>query len=372
MSQATLAAYFADLPDPRISAKCDHRLLDIILLAICAVVCRAETWEEIEWFGDSKLEWLQQWLELPNGIPSHDTIERVFNKLDPQAFQARFQGWVQAVFAVTEGQVVAIDGKTVRGADGSQGKSNLHLVSAWASANGITLGQMKVNAKSNEITAIPELLKLLVLKGCIVTLDALGCQTAIAEQIVTQDADYVLAVKQNQGTLYQHVESMFTLADDERFAHIQAQVAETVERGHGRHETRRCWVLADTTPQQSGWVGCQTLVRIRRQRQLPDKQEEETVYFISTLPPQPALLLACVRAHWAIENSFHWVLDVVFGEDAHRTRTLKAAENLALLRRIALNLLKQHTAKTGLKGTLKGKRFRAGLNEDFLLEVLRA
>ena len=252
MTSLALADYFGDLPDPRISAKCDHRLLDIILLAICAVLCRAETWEEIEWFGESKAEWLKQWLELPNGIPSHDTIERVFNKLDPQAFQARFQSWVQAVFTVTEGQVVAIDGKTVCGAGGSRGKSNLHLVSAWASANGITLGQMKVNAKSNEITAIPELLKLLVLKGCIVTLDAMGCQTAIAEQIVAQKADYVLAVKQNQGQLYQHVESMFALAEDDRFPHLQAQTAETVERGHGRHELRRCEVITDTTPAAVG------------------------------------------------------------------------------------------------------------------------
>jgi len=372
MTNLALAEYFRDLPDPRISAKCDHRLLDIILLAICAVLCRAETWEEIEWFGDSKAEWLKQWLELPNGIPSHDTIERVFNKLDPQAFQARFQSWVQAVFTVTEGQVVAIDGKTVCGAGGGRGKSNLHLVSAWASANGITLGQVKVNAKSNEITAIPELLKLLVLKGCIVTLDAMGCQTAIAEQIVTQKADYVLAVKQNQGQLYQHVQDMFALAEDPRFPHIQAQSAETVEQGHGRHELRRCEVLTDTTPQQSGWVGCQTLVRILRQRQIKDKVEQETAYFISTLPAKPDLLLNCVRTHWTIENSFHWVLDVVFGEDTHRTRTLKAAENLAVLRRITLNLLKQHTAKTGLKGSLKGKRYRASLREDFLLEVLRS
>jgi predicted transposase YbfD/YdcC len=372
MMRLALADYFGDLPDPRISAKCDHRLLDIIVLAICAVLCRAETWEEIELFGESREEWLKQWLALPNGIPSHDTIERVFNKLDPQAFQVRFQAWVQAVFAVTEGQVVAIDGKTVRGAGASMGKANLHLVSAWASANGITLGQLKVNAKSNEITAIPELLKLLVLKGCIVTLDAMGCQTAIAQQIVAQKADYVLAVKQNQGQLYQHLESLFALADDERFPHIQAQMAETVEQGHGRRELRRCQVLADTTPQQSGWVGCQTLVRVSRQRQVKAKLEQETAYFISTLPPQPDHLLGCVRAHWTVENSLHWVLDVVFAEDAHRTRTLKAAENLAVLRRIALNLLKHHTAKTGLKGSLKGMRYRASLREDFLLEVLRA
>ena len=302
----------------------------------------------IEWFGESRAEWLKQWLELPNGIPSHDTIQRVFNKLDPQRFRRASSRGCKRFLLSRRGKWSPSTARPSVARAGV-GEVELHLVSAWASANGITLGQMKVNAKSNEITAIPELLKLLVLKGCVVTLDAMGCQTAIAEQIVAQKADYVLAVKQNQGQLYQHVESMFALAEDDRFPHLQAQTAQTVERGHGRHELRRCEVILDTTPQQSGWVGCQTLVRILRQRQIKDKMEQETAYFISTLPAKPDHLLHCVRAHWTIENSFHWVLDVVFGEDAHRTRTLKAAENLAVLRRITLNLLKHHTAKTGLK-----------------------
>jgi predicted transposase YbfD/YdcC len=367
-SIASLEAYFKDLPDPRISAKCDHRLLDIVMLAICAVIAGAESWDEIALFGEAKAEWLKQWLELPHGIPSHDTFERVFRKLDSQAFQERFLGWVQAVFVVTAGQVIAIDGKTVRGTRDSSGKANLHLVSAWASVNGISLGQMKVKAKSNEITAIPELLQLLVLKGCIVTLDALGCQTAIAEAIIQQQADYVLAVKKNQGTLYQHLEETFALIDDGRFHHLQADYAETHDSGHGRVEQRQCWTLSDQHAQAHGWVGCQTLVRVIRQREQRSKTERETSYYISSLPARASLLLACTRAHWGIENSFHWVLDVVFDEDANRTRTGAAAENLAVLRRIALNLIKQHPAK----GSLKGKRYRAALDEDFLLAILRA
>lgn len=361
-----LETYFGDLPDPRIGAKCDHRLLDIVLIAICAVIAGAESWDEIALFGEAKAAWLNQWLELPNGIPSHDTFERVFRKLDAHAFQERFLAWVQAVFQVTEGQVIAIDGKTVRGTRDGSGKANLHLVSAWASANGLSLGQLKVNGKSNEITAIPDLLALLVLKGCIVTIDAMGCQTAIAKQIVDQQADYVLAVKKNQGTLYQHLEETFAFADDPRWRQPPPDYAETLERGHGRLEKRQCWALPDTEAQANGWTGCQTLVRVRRERQLAGRTEQETAYFISTLPAQANRLLACTRAHWGIENSLHWVLDLVFHEDHARTRTGDGAENLALLRRIALNLIKQHPAK----GSLKGKRYRAALDEDFLLEVL--
>jgi predicted transposase YbfD/YdcC len=346
------------------TAKCDHSLLNIIIIAVCATIAGADDWQEIELFGKSKRAWLSRWLDLPCGIPSHDTFERVFGRLNVKEFEARFIGWTQEVFHPTEGQVVAVDGKTVRGA-----RSGLHLVSAWASANGICLGQTKVDGKTNEITAIPPLLELLMLKGCIVTLDAMGCQKAIAEQIVEQQADYVLAVKANQGQLYEYVEARFALTDDPRFVNQpQPDYAETVEQGHGRRETRQCWVLRDNDVAAMGWPGCQTLVRVRCQRAYKGKQEHETRFFISTLPPQPTLLLGCVRAHWSIENSFHWVLDVVFKEDQARTHQDTAAANLALLRRMALNVIKRHPGK----GSLKGKRFKAALNEDFLLDILQS
>jgi predicted transposase YbfD/YdcC len=360
----SLASHFDDLPDPRIAGKCDHKLLDIVLIAICATIAGADNGPEIETFGQSKEEWLRQWLELPNGIPSHDTFERVFRRLDAQAFEARFVAWTTDVFKLTEGQVVAIDGKTLCGT-----ASKLHLVSAWASATGISLAQCKVDGKSNEITAIPELLDLLTLKGCIVTLDALGCQKVIAQQIVDQEADYVLAVKANQGTLYQHVEARFAFTDDPRFHNYpQPDYVETVEQGHGRLETRQCWTLTDTEAAAKGWKNCQTVVRVTCQREIQGKIERETRFFISTLPAQASLLLGCVRAHWGIENSFHWVLDAVFREDQARTQQENGAENLAVLRRIALNLLKQHPGK----GSLKNKRYRAALDDNFLLEVLRS
>jgi predicted transposase YbfD/YdcC len=361
---SSLQAHFEDLPDPRMVAKCDHFLIDIISLSICATIAGADDWQEIETFGKSKEMWLRQWLELPFGIPSHDTIERVFQKLDAKEFEHRFIAWTSEMFQQLPSQVVAIDGKTLRGS-----AEKLHLVSAWASASGISLGQCKVDSKSNEITAIPELLELLMLKGCIVTIDAMGCQKSIAQEIVNQEADYVLAVKGNQGTLHEYLQARFALTDDSRFInHEQPMYTETIEHKRGRAEKRRCWVFHDTEIEDRGWANCQTIVRVTCERQLNEQTEQETRYFISTLPAQPDLLLACVRAHWSIENSFHWVLDVVFKEDQARTQHENGAINLAVLRRIALNLIKRHNGK----GSLKGKRYRAALDEDFLHEILQS
>jgi predicted transposase YbfD/YdcC len=360
----SLQAYFEELSDPRMEAKCDHLLLDIVSLSICATIAGSNDWQAIETFGKSKEKWLRQWLELPNGIPSHDTIERVFQKLDPEEFETCFIAWAGNMFKQMPDQVVAIDGKTLRGT-----AEKLHLVSAWASESGISLGHAKVDSKSNEITAIPELLKVLMLKGCIVTIDAMGCQKQIAQQIVDQEADYVLAVKGNQGTLHEYLQARFNFSDDSRFLnHEQPQYSETVERRNGQTETRRCWVFSDSEVVARGWANCQTIIRVTCERQTHGNLEHETRYFISTLSAQPATLLACVRAHWGIENSFHWVLDVVFKEDQARTQHETAALNLAVLRRIALNLIKRHPAK----GSLKQKRYRAALNEDFLLEVVQS
>lgn len=367
--ESGLLEHFRDLPDPRMVNKCDHLLVDIVMIAICATIANADGWDEIALFAEGKKAWLKQWLALPNGIPSHDTFKRVFEHLDAQAFQERFMGWVQAVFQITAGQVIAIDGKTLRGTCDQQGKSTLHVVSAWATANQLTLAQVKVGEKANEIVAIPDLLNLLTLKGCIVTLDAMGCQKSIVKQIRDQEADYVVTVKGNHPQLQHHVKAAFAAADVTADAYTSPGYCETDDAQHGRIEKRQCWVLADQQAQVLGWQDCQTLVRIRRTTQHSNgKTSQETHYYISSLQPLASLILAAVRAHWGIENGCHWVLDVVFNEDASRIRTQNADDNLVLLRKIALNLIRQHPAK----GSLKGKRYRAALNEDFLLEVIQS
>lgn len=365
----SLVECFGGLPDPRMVNKCRHLLLDIVLIGICATIANADGWEDIAEFAHGKADWLKQWLALPNGIPSADTFRRVFEHLDSSAFQDCFHQWVQAVFSMTDGQVVAIDGKTARGTCDAQGQGGLHLVSAWATVNGLTLGQLKVADKANEIVAIPQLLELLMLKGCIVTLDAIGCQKMIVTTIRQQQAEYVVTVKGNQPKLQHHLQSAFAAQDALGFSGFSPDYCQTEDTGHGRHERRECWVLADQTAHTLGWTDCHTLVRVKRTTQRgTGKLSEETHYYITSLPPLASLILGSIRAHWGIENSCHWLLDVVFKEDASRTRTRHADDNLALLRKIALNLIRQHPAK----GALKRKRYRAALNEAFLLNVIQS
>jgi predicted transposase YbfD/YdcC len=367
--QNSLMECFSDLPDPRMVKKCRHLLMDIVMIGMCATIANADGWEDIAEFGRGKIGWLKQWLALPNGIPSADTFRRVFEQLDSAAFQTRFHQWVQAVFSVTDGQVIAIDGKTARGTCDAQGQGGLHLVSAWATVHGLTLGQMKVTDKANEIVAIPQLLKVLMLKGCIVTLDAMGCQKSIVTTISQQAADYVVTVKGNQPKLYRHIQTAFAAQDALGFCGFSPDYCQTEEHGHGRSERRECWVLADSRAQTFGWTACHTVVRVKRTtKRGVRKVSEETHYYITSLPPLASLVLGAIRAHWGIENGCHWVLDVVFKEDASRTRTRNADDNLALLRKIALNLIRQHPAKVALKR----KRYRASLNEDFLFEVIQS
>lgn len=367
--ESSLLAHFSDLPDPRMVNKCDHKLIDIVMIAICATIANADGWEDIALFAEGKKSWLKQWLALPNGIPSHDTFQRVFANIDAEVFQECFMGWVQAVFTRTEGQVIAIDGKTLRGTCDQSGKATLQVVSAWATANNLTLAQVKVAEKANEIVAIPDLLELLILKNCIVTLDAIGCQKEIVKQIRAKEADYIVTVKGNQPKLHQQIRAAFAAADAAGFSSFSPDYCETLDTQHGRTEQRQCWVLATQEAHEWGWQACQTLVRIKRTTQRGNgKTSAETHYYISSLAPLASLVLASIRAHWGIENGCHWVLDVVFKEDASRTRTQNADDNLALLRKIALNLIRQHPAK----GSLKGKRYRSALNEDFLLEVMQS
>jgi len=371
-ARTSLEEYFGEMPDPRVVGRCDHKLLDIILIAICAVLSGAETWDEVEEFGEVKEGWLKQFLELPKGVPSHDTFRRVFSVLDAQVFQDRFLTWVEQTFRVKREQVIAVDGKSVRRSHHrSANQDCLHLVGAWATANGITLGQRKVEAGENESVAIPELLRHLYLKGCIVTIDAIGCQKEIAQHIVDQHADYVLALKANQGRLHQDVVEWFAWAQQQDFRQVEHTYHQTFTKGHGRIEIRRCWALSDPQALEvlghhEGWPHLTRLVMVQRERRRGDTLQTETAYFISSLPPDAERLLAAVRSHWQIENNLHWVLDVIFHEDDSRLRVGNGAENFAVLRRLVLNLLKLHPAKM----SLKRKRYKAALDDSFLLELL--
>jgi len=369
---ARLEECFGDMPDPRVEGRCDHILVEILLIAVSAVLCGAESWSEVEEFGNAKESWLRQYLTLAAGIPSHDTFSRGFRLLNADDFQQRFMRWVERHFTITPGQEIAVDGKTARGSrDEFRGQDAIHLVSAWASESRVLLGQRKVNAKSNEITAVPELLKLLFVKGCIVTVDALNCQKDIAQTVIDQQADYLFALKANHPQLHQDVMEWFRWAQERNFRDVNHSFHQTVNKAHGRIEIRRCWAIHDPLAFESlahyeGWAALQSVVMVQRERRSATQQYSETVYYLSSLPADAQRLLAATRAHWSVENTFHWTLDVVFAEDASRVRLDEAPENLAVVRHIALNLLKRHPAQL----SLKRKRFRAALDDSFLFELL--
>jgi len=369
---ASLEECFGDVPDPRVVGRCDHLLVEIIMVAVCAVLCGAESWSEVEEFGPSKMAWLKQYLALPAGIPSHDTFGRVFRLLDAQVFQERFIRWVEGTFKVERGQVIAVDGKTARGSrDSYRGQDAIELVSAFAHESGLLLGQRKVDDQSNEITAVPELLKTLFIRGCVVTVDALNCQKDIAQTIIEAGGDYVLALKANHPVLHQEVVDWFEWAKARAFRDLDHTYCQTVNKGHGRLEIRQCYALADPKAFQAlayydGWAGLRSIAVVYRERRLADRTQTETAYFLSSLPPDAQRILDATRAHWSVENTFHWTLDVTFGEDASRVRLENAPENFAVLRHVAFNLLKSHP----FKASLKRKRFRAALDDSFLLELL--
>lgn len=366
----SLLEYFADLPEPRIDRCKKHALIDIIAIAILASICGAEHFTEMEEFGIRKEAWLKSFLELKNGIPTHDTFARVFAALKPSAFQERFVRWVQAVATATEGEVVAIDGKTARRSHNKgAGIGALHLVSAWATRNRLVLGQIKVDEKSNEITAVPELLRLLEIKGCIVTVDALNTQKDIAEEIREQGADYVMALKENHPKLRWEVEGIFEAVAKGANADRVISMTESAETNHGRSETRRCWSVEapEWLTGFAEWRDLKSLIKIEATRVIKEQQTTEVRYYLASLAPDAERAAQAVRQHWGVENSLHWVLDVAFREDESRVRVGNAPENLALVRKITHNLLQQE--KT-LKRGVKTKRWVAALDDAYLLKIL--
>jgi predicted transposase YbfD/YdcC len=369
----TLSESFSGIDDPRTNRGKRHDLMDIISIAVCAIICGAEGWADVELFAKCKYDWLKGFLSLSNGIPSHDTFGRVFSRIDPKQFQNCFTEWVKGISELTQGQVIAIDGKTLRRShDKSSAKAAIHMVSAWATENSLVLGQTKVEAKSNEITAIPHLLKMLEVSGCIVTIDAMGCQKEIAKTIIERGAYYVLSLKKNQPQLHRDVSDTFAYAREDGFSSIAHDFHETVEKNHGRIEKRRCWTISEPDylnylNEGGQWKNLVSIGMVEAHRSVDGKTSVETRFYISSLPGDAKELLAATRGHWGIENSLHWVLDISFSEDESRVRTGNAAENLALLRHMALNLLKQDTTA---KASIKGKRKRAGWDSDYLLAVI--
>ena len=364
MKKLDIRCYFSDMKDPRIDRCKLHLLEDIVFISIASVLSGAETWNEIEMYGKQKEQWLSSFLSLPNGIPTHDTFNRFFAALEPQEFEKQFIKWVRSISKYIEGEIISIDGKTMRGSKGKGSKSAVHIISAWASENEAILGQLKVDQKSNEITAIPELLDALLLKGCIVTIDAMGCQKKIAKKIIKKEADYILAVKDNQKELHQHVKDSFRFLQP-------IDVYQDTEFGHGRIENRKCSIIEDLSmiDNKGRWPGLQTIVQIESERifKATGKTEKETRFYISSLEPVAEKIGTAIRKHWGIENKVHWILDVAFNEDRSRKRIGAAAQNYSTLNRIALNLLKKDNTKIGVKG----KRLKAGWCNEFILDLIK-
>jgi predicted transposase YbfD/YdcC len=365
-------AHFSVLPDPRVDRTKKHLLTDILFIAVCTLICGGEGFTDMEVFGEAKAEWLRGLLELPHGIPSHDTFRRVFCALDPEAFGACFRRWSEALHAATEGGVLALDGKSIRHSfDVASGRPALHMISAWASGNGLALGHLKVDGKSNEITALPELLRLLDVKDRVVTMDAMGCQRALARQITEQEGDYVFCLKGNQESLHEEVQDFFEQAHAGDWQGVAHSSHESVEKDHGRIETRRCWMVTEAAmrwlERSEQWPGLKSIAAVQAERRLGDRVTRETRYFISSLSGSAQQLADAVREHWSIENSLHYVLDVTLHEDASRIRTDNAPENLATLRRLALNLVTQ--AKVP-KASVRRRIKRAGWDNAYLEALL--
>jgi predicted transposase YbfD/YdcC len=370
-----LTAHFAALTDPRVERTKLHPLLSIVAIALCAVSCGAESWDDIAEVGETKAAWLASFLDLPNGVPSHDTFNRAFAALDPEQFQACFARWMQAVATALPAEVIAFDGKTVRGShDRAKGRAAIHMVAAWASANRLVPGQVKVDDKSNEITAIPELLRALAISGCIVTIDAPGCQREIARQILDQGGDDVLALKENRATLHHDVAEMFAHARAGTIEDLVVEDRRSVAKGRGRIDVRRARAIADAAvlawlQGHHRWPGLRAIGMVEAERRLGEERASERRHYLLGAPLPARAFGDAARSHWGIENRVHWILDVTFHEDQSRIRQGHAARNFAVLRHLALNLLTRQPSK---RLSIKGERLKAAWDTDFLLQVLGA
>lgn len=379
VASPSLVRYFAPMTDPRINRRKYHDLIDILVIALCTMLCGGEGFNDMEDFGKAKYDWFKTFLGLRNGIPSHDTFNRLFAALDPKEFLDCFLRWTQSLRQAVAQEIVALDGKALRRAL-NQGQSLTYVVSAWAASNGLVLGQLKVADKSNEITAVPELLRVLELSGCIVTIDAMGCQKKIAKEIIEADADYVLALKGNQETVHEEVRSFLdaTLAEQQAalpkgakpsVAAQRLPSCQTVEKDHGRLEIRRYYQSdrLDWFADRGQWEGLRSVGMVESQREVAGQTTVERRYYLSSLPLGVETFARAVRSHWGVENNVHWIMDVTFREDQSRARTGYAAENLATLRRMALNLLRRE--KTRKRG-IRGKQLNAGWDHPYLLRLL--
>lgn len=365
---ASIIDHFSTLKDPRIERHKQHKLIDIIVLTLSAVASGADGWEAIEDFGKEKLIWLRQYIALENGVPSHDCIAYVLSRLSPTGFRECFMSWTQSVLTVTGGEVIAIDGKTARGSrDRKNDRNPLHMVSAWACTNRMVLGQQATDDKSNEITAIPKLLKLLELKGCIVTIDAMGCQRAIAKQVIEQNGDYVLGLKGNQSKLHEAVEDFFVTAQANDFKDINYDYEEELDKAHGRLETRRYWVsdVLLSLPDTHQWKGLKSIGMVERECLQGGVKSLDRRYFINSIPAVAKPFASAVRGHWGVENPLHWRLDVIFGDDESRIKG-KAATIMTSIRHLCLNLFQQESSSL----SLAKKKRKAAWNDAYRAKVM--
>ena len=379
VNPAPLIMFLNELTDPRKRASsCEHTFIDILVIAVCAIISGADTWEDMQEFGEEKEDWFRSFLELPNGIPSHDTFYRIFCMLNPDKFQECFTRWIKSAYPEAldipdgDAEIIPIDGKAIKGSRGKgKGKKAVLMVSAWSTRLSLVLGQKKVDKKSNEITAIPQLLEAIDLKGCMITADAISCQKTIAETCISQEADYLLAVKGNQKTLHNDIQAR---VKEHWGNNPEEPVSDTFfeheNKGHGRHEYRGCWVFDDISALSTAdeWAGIKQFGVVQSDRTIDGKATTALRFYISSKVMTAEEMLNATRQHWEVENNLHWMLDVAFDEDACQTKDEYAAENLSTLRRIALNILK---ADVTSKRSIKTKRKKAGWSNRYLAQLLK-